>query len=68
MNCGIAIDKYKRDIFEERVTGHDFEYTVRPGLTGNTLFISVDVEDERVAELTKLIRETNTVACRRLHN
>jgi hypothetical protein len=60
--AAIAIDAWKLQIFEEHLTAAGFEYTVGPGVTGDTLLVSVWTET--LAELQPVVVEANMAAAR----
>lgn len=59
MIIGIAIDTWKRAIFERRLKSAGFVYDVNPGVTNDTLLITVEAEskDAVLSVVTKANRE-----------
>lgn len=60
MKAAIAIDTWKLPIFDRRLTNAGYSYEKSPGLTADTLFLSVVFED--VKALETVIRAANAEA------
>lgn len=52
--AGIAIDAWKLDVFKRRLTEAGYAHRVRPGVTADTLIISVPYTDQ--AALQKIVQ------------
>lgn len=44
MKAGVAIDSWKLDIFRKHLDKAGFKYTVGPGITPDTLLLSVECD------------------------
>lgn len=62
----IGIDDYKRSVFEDELRKAGFEFTVGPGVTSDTLLISV--KTETIAKLQPVVEKANRRARRERHN
>jgi hypothetical protein len=60
--AAIGIDDWKLRIFEKYLTAAGFEYTVGPGVTSDTLLISVSTET--ISELQPIVEQANMAAAR----
>ena len=60
MRIGICLDSWKVPIFEEALTEAGYEFKVTEGITHDTKFMQIEVED--VPPLEILILETNALA------
>lgn len=60
--AGVAIETYKREIFEKRLKEAKFKFETLPGIIDDTLTIQVEVTQERFAELSKVVRAANEEA------
>lgn len=62
MKIGIAIDSWKLRIFERRLTKAGFVYGKHPGVTKDTLLLTVDTDDKD--GLFTIVKAANTEAAR----
>lgn len=60
MKVGIAIDSWKLKIFKRRLDLAGFPFKKNPGVTDDTLLLTVDTDDP--ARLGKLVLEANKEA------
>lgn len=52
--AAIAIDNWKKDIFERHLSQAGYSFSRSPGLTAGTMFLSVQTENiEALAEVVK---------------
>jgi hypothetical protein len=63
-NIGIAIDEWKLTIFTRRLTEAGFSFGQTKGVSPNTLFLSVIVEEEKINKLAIVIQCANNEAHR----
>jgi hypothetical protein len=61
--AAIAIDDWKLPIFERHLAGAGYEFGQHPGLTGNTLTLTVTTPC--LNALAVVVREANTEAAKR---
>lgn len=62
MKAVIAIDAWKLSIFERRLAEAGYAYTTGPGLTQDTLFLTVTTEHPGALE--SIVRAANAEAAR----
>lgn len=62
MVAGIAIDSWKRNIFERHLTAAEYAFTTGAGVTNDTLLLKVQTEDLKALEV--IVREANDEATR----
>ena len=60
MKIGIAIDGYKLNTFTKHLSVAGYTFNKSPGLTGDTLLLTVETHDKDALE--KVIRAANTEA------
>ena len=66
MKAAIALDDWKLPIFDRRLTSAGYSYEKHPGLTNDTLTLTVITDD--VEALEKVVRAANTEAAARKGN
>lgn len=57
--AGVAIDSWKRAVFEKRLKEAGFTWKRGPGLTENTMLLKVDYTDEQFDNLAAVIKAAN---------
>lgn len=63
MKAGIAIDDWKLPIFNQHLVDAGYRYESGPGLTGDTLLLTVETDDAKALEA--VVRAANTEAAAR---
>ena len=66
MKAGIAIDDWKLSIFDRHLSQAGYSYEKGPGVTSDTLFLTVTTDD--AAALEKVVRSANIEAAARKGN
>lgn len=62
MIVGIAIDSWKLPIFARRLKADGFAYTKGDGITVDTLFLRVEIDESKVDALKLSVRSANREA------
>lgn len=52
---GIAIEQWKLKVFKRNLENGNFSFTQGPGLTNDTLFLTVEIEDSQMNDLRKIV-------------
>ncbi len=65
MNAAIAIDKYKLPVFSKRLVEAGFHYEQLPGVTSDSLMLSVTYKQEDQQKLAQLVLAANKEATKK---